>query len=107
MRTISKNDQERAIEESYSYFKFKKVSPLLNTGELNVPSKRSGHRAVSNESNLYIWGGYCPTNENHNNISPLYPQVKYLFNAMQSSYYFILNMHSFGDLILRLVNGSF
>lgn len=50
-----------------------------------IPTKRSGHRAVCDEGNLWIWGGFCPTNEfdneenddddNENEKSPLYPEV--------------------------------
>lgn len=64
--------------------------------QFGVPKKRSGHRAVCNEENLWIWGGYCPVdemsddewdledgsldnstnNEDGNTTrSPLYPQV--------------------------------
>ena len=60
--------------------------------KFGVPSKRSGHRAVCNEDNLYIWGGYCPNNErehlndedteeeddDESELSPLYPEVKLL-----------------------------
>lgn len=31
--------------------------------KFGIPKKRSGHRAVCNEENLWIWGGYCPVNE--------------------------------------------
>ena len=37
----------------------------LDHGEMiyyQVPSARSGHRAVCDEQNLWIWGGYCPNN---------------------------------------------
>lgn len=31
--------------------------------QFGVPKKRSGHRAVCNDENLWIWGGYCPVEE--------------------------------------------
>lgn len=31
--------------------------------QYGVPKKRSGHRAVCNDENLWIWGGYCPVEE--------------------------------------------
>ena len=53
-----------------------------NNYKFGVPSKRSGHRAVCNEENLYIWGGYCPKdeqeppgNEENEELSPLFPEV--------------------------------
>lgn len=38
-------------------------SSLAMGHEFGVPKKRSGHRAVCNEENLWIWGGYCPVEE--------------------------------------------
>ena len=57
-----------------------------NNFTFGVPTKRSGHRAVCNEESLYIWGGYCPIDEQRtptrvddNNepqqLSPLFPEV--------------------------------
>ena len=57
-----------------------------NSYTFGVPSKRSGHRAVCNEENLYIWGGYCPKDEQDHHaqddendedeiLSPLFPEV--------------------------------
>lgn len=53
--------------------------------QYGVPKKRSGHRAVCNNDNMWIWGGFCPIreqniteddDENENvNISPLFPEV--------------------------------
>jgi hypothetical protein len=61
-----------------------------NNYTFGVPSKRSGHRAVCNEENLYIWGGYCPrgeqdhlTRDDENDedeiLSPLFPEVIRIF----------------------------
>lgn len=59
----------------------------LNESEtFGFPKKRSGHRAVCNNENLWIWGGYCPVDEEANNDdeedetdpnarSPLFPEV--------------------------------
>ncbi len=43
----------------------------------SVPSKRSGHRAVCDDDNLWIWGGYCPLENNNQNpnSSPMLPEV--------------------------------
>lgn len=50
-----------------------------------VPKKRSGHRAVCNNENMWIWGGFCPIREQNinededdyenSNPSPLFPEV--------------------------------
>lgn len=55
-------------------FEFKRIKPMTKSkraalgidesqGKYGVPTKRSGHRAVCNEDNLWIWGGYCPIEE--------------------------------------------
>ena len=57
--------------ETIRLFEFVRVKPMKkavfdqNSGSNNykVPKKRSGHRAVCNEDNLWIWGGYCPLEE--------------------------------------------
>ena len=44
-----------------------------------VPKKRSGHRAVCDDENLWIWGGYSPyENEDTDNerTSPMLSEVK-------------------------------
>ncbi|CAF0839649.1 unnamed protein product [Brachionus calyciflorus] len=57
--------------------------PLQNL-HYGVPKKRSGHRAVCNNENLWIWGGFCPVRELQGddddeefevNDSPLFPEL--------------------------------
>lgn len=63
-------------------------NPNLNqTIQFGVPKKRSGHRAVCDNDNMWIWGGFCPIreqniteddDENENvYISPLFPEVRF------------------------------
>lgn len=47
-----------------------------------IPTKRSGHRAVCNTENLWIWGGFCPIRElddeernSETDRSPLFPEL--------------------------------
>jgi hypothetical protein len=67
IRTMSVNDNN-------SLFKFQKFEYVTNE---DYPTKRSGHRAVFNESDdsFYIWGGYCPVINNSQRTSPLFPEV--------------------------------
>ena len=47
-----------------------------------VPKKRSGHRAVCDDDNLWIWGGYSPyENEDTDSerTSPMLPEVRHKF----------------------------
>lgn len=82
---------KRAARESMLPPSFAADKSVLQFG---VPKKRSGHRAVCNEENLWIWGGYCPVEEmsddedledasmdstnDQDNRSPLFPEV-YIF----------------------------
>lgn len=52
----------------------KVLKPDVNMN-YEVPSKRSGHRAVCDDENLWIWGGYCPVESNNENDSPMLPEV--------------------------------
>jgi hypothetical protein len=78
------------IAKRSEYAKMLAGSDLIDKSENarnSVPKKRSGHRAVCNEENLWIWGGYCPVEElsdNDNNEDdedvvtervPLFPEV--------------------------------
>jgi hypothetical protein len=91
-----KSDSTVIQEESEGKkcFKFVRVrcknlntdNKLLQSGILEsnmsyeVPSKRSGHRAVCDEENLWIWGGYCPLEHSQTNSnSPMMPEVHQLF----------------------------
>lgn len=40
-----------------------------------VITKRSGHRAVCDDENLWTWGGYCPKDEG----SPMLQEVIFIF----------------------------
>jgi hypothetical protein len=70
------------------------ISSLLNAFNTKnkftqtIPIKRSGHRAVCDVNNLYMWGGYCPKNEapkNMNNpLCPLLPEMwRFNFSSRQ------------------------
>jgi hypothetical protein len=74
MRTssTSRNDDNVAA------FKFTEVDPR-QLEDCIRPTRRSGHRAICNKSDLYIWGGYCPLPANAQiidpNRTPLFPEV--------------------------------
>lgn len=57
---LNKQKQEENRMNS-CYYKFKLMEP--NENDI-IPSKRSGHRAVIFNDNLYIWGGYSPRRDN-------------------------------------------
>ena len=54
------------ITKKSEYSRLVDGSDLIEQGEhvkSGVPKKRSGHRCVCNQENLWIWGGYCPIEE--------------------------------------------
>lgn len=90
MRTMLKQDTKTNDDLKSSLFNFQKVNHHIDSDDdddddvinniYSCPSNRSGHRAVYNEldSNIYIWGGYCPINQNlpiSIRNSPMYPEV--------------------------------
>jgi hypothetical protein len=77
------------IAKKKDFMKMVSASDLFDPNVLTgVPKKRSGHRAVCNDENLWIWGGYCPVEEisdtenneddtdNQGEPSPVFAEVK-------------------------------
>ena len=110
---------KRAARESMLPPSFAADQSVLQFG---VPKKRSGHRAVCNEENLWIWGGYCPVEEmsddedledasmdstnDHDNRSPLFPEVHFIFKLFENFFSLIYHLkNSYGGLILLLKSG--
>ena len=66
----------------FEYFRIrcknlKTDNKLLNPEDFmkyQVISKRSGHRAVCDDENLWTWGGYCPKDEG----SPMLQEVRFI-----------------------------
>lgn len=86
----SLNDSNQDLDESvYSLkmFQFERIrcknlktdNKYLTTSGGNmtyeVPSKRSGHRAVCDDENLWTWGGFCPTPGDQEESNPMLPEV--------------------------------
>ena len=76
------------IAKKSEYSKYLSSSDLYASNadleKTGVPKKRSGHRCVCNQENLWIWGGYCPVEELSDDNeeegqdperSPLFPEV--------------------------------
>lgn len=99
---------KRAARESMLPPSFAADKSILQFG---VPKKRSGHRAVCNEENLWIWGGYCPVEEmsddedledasmdstnDQDNRSPLFPEVHlfyFIFTLFEKVFFFYFHL---------------
>ena len=82
--TFNLNDSLEKIQimskNNSSLFKFKKIDFTTNQ---DYPNRRSGHRAVFNESDdsFYIWGGYYPEESiiARETKFNLYPEVRLIF----------------------------
>lgn len=90
VRVAKKSQYKRMIMSSDLIDTHSEIQHNTDTGQRGTPRKRSGHRAVCNDQNLWIWGGFCPTyelsdvsepeedeaNRNHNpNRSPVFSEL--------------------------------
>ena len=95
--TSLKDSNQEYIESVYSLkmFQFERIRcKNLKTDNKNitinqnmnyeVPSKRSGHRAVCDDENLWTWGGYCPTSTGEEEVNPMLPEVCMMFKRFKS-----------------------
>ncbi|RNA40279.1 kelch domain-containing 10 -like protein [Brachionus plicatilis] len=98
VRILKNEISNLASRFSYSY-SLRDTSPDTDNSRnqnqsihYGVPKKRSGHRAVCNNENMWIWGGFCPIreqninedDEDNENVypSPLFPELwRFNFNT--------------------------
>jgi hypothetical protein len=77
---------------------------ILPSNSSIKPHPRSGHRAIATESDLWIWGGYYPAEDDQpERMFQEVLQRKYLFLFLINFFVFFLN--SFGVIISLFDDG--